>query len=125
MRHKLNWMVVVLVVLACGAAAQVDTLQYGPTLYNNGGSDYESNASGTFGVPQFNPALGTLTSVELIVEGDSYGGTNGFQNTTAFSGTASVNIGSLIHVTGPSSLVVLTDPTQTQEAGHRECQSSC
>ena len=48
-----------------------------------------------FYVPQFNPALGTLTSVELIVEGDSYGGTNGFQNTTAFSGTASVNIGSL------------------------------
>jgi len=109
---KLVGFVVLAALLACGTVAHASTIQYGPTLFDNGGSNYASGASGSFGIPQFDPILGTLTSVELIVNGNSYGGTNGFQNTQAFSGEATVNIGSSIHVSGPSSLVVLTNPTQ-------------
>jgi len=79
-------------VLGCGTLAQAATITYGPTLFNNGG---------------------TLTSVELSVTGNSAGGTNGLHNLSNSAGSASVSIGSLINVSGPSSLVVLTDPIQT------------
>lgn len=98
--------------LMTAAEVKAAFVTYGPTLFDNGGALYSSGASGSFYFPQFDSSLGTLTSVDLTVTGNSFGGTNGLHNYSGFSGTASVSIGSNITVTGPSSLVVLTAPSQ-------------
>jgi hypothetical protein len=84
------------------------TVVIGPTTYG----PYSGGTSGNFSIPQYS-GPGTLTSVELTVTGDSYGGSNALQNLSDEPGNATVEIGSNITVTGPSSLVVLTQPNQS------------
>jgi hypothetical protein len=90
------------------SAVLAGTEVIGPTTYG----PYAGGTSGNFSVPQFN-GPGTLTSVELTVTGDSYDGSNALQNLSEEPGTATVEIGSNITVSGPSSLVVLTQPNQS------------
>ena len=73
---------------------------------------YNANDSGTapttgnFSVPQFDPALGILLSVELEVEGNSSGGTNEVENENeSAGGSATLTIGTDIQVTGPAALL--------------------
>jgi len=86
------------------------TETFGPTTY---GTFSAGSPGGNFTVPQFDPSLGTLISVSLSVTGDSFGGTNSYQNLSGNPGTATVTIGSDITVSGPAALVVLTQPNQT------------
>ena len=103
----------VLALGAAGAKATILTETVGPTLFNNGGSNYAAGIGGSFNFPEFDPSLGVLLSVQLTVQGNSFGGSNGLHNFAANAGLANVSIGSKITVTGPSALVVLTDPNQT------------
>ncbi|MGF1632779.1 MAG: choice-of-anchor E domain-containing protein [Phycisphaerae bacterium] len=94
-------------------AAQAATVTFGPILFDNGGLDYTAGSNGSFSMPQFDPGLGTLLSVTVEVTGNSFGGSNALDNQSAQAGEASVTIGSNIFVTGPSSLLILTQPSET------------
>jgi len=95
--------------VAFGSSAMAATQVYGPTTFGT----YTAGTSGSFNFPKFNPALGTLTGVDLAVTGNSYGGSNIATNTSEFAGEGTVNVGTDIHVSGPGSLVVLSTPIET------------
>ncbi len=71
--------------------------------------------SSSFNVSQFDDMGGTRTllSVQVILNGASAGGSNTIDSEDSVAGSGSVSIGSFVQVTGPASLVVLTNPTQT------------
>ncbi|MDX1962667.1 MAG: PEP-CTERM sorting domain-containing protein [Pirellulales bacterium] len=107
-----NWKIALagLFGLACMAGqASAASVTYGPQPIgpNNAGS------AGSFFLPQFDPSLGTLTKVILMVNGFSDGGQNILDSESDFSGNASVSIGTNITVTGPATLTVLTTPVDT------------
>lgn len=90
--------------------ANAATVVYGPTSFGT----YPTGSSGTFPVPQFDPSLGTLLSVELNVLGSADGGSNGIENlSTVNAGSGTAAIGTNITVSGPSALTVLTTPATT------------
>jgi hypothetical protein len=99
--------------LLVNSSAHADSVTFGPTLFDNGGPNYTAGSSGSFSLPQFNPALGTLTGVNLAITGNSFGGSNYYENLGDNSGSATVTIGSNITVTGPASLVVITLPSES------------
>lgn len=82
--------------------------------FDNGGSNYSAGDSGSFNLPQFNPSLGTLTAVTLEITANAIGGTYRLDNESATdSGTASIELGADVTVSGPASLLVLTFPKET------------
>lgn len=91
------------------AKAHGSHITYGPTAFGS----FAAGTAGSFNIPQFDPSLGTLTEVDLLVTGHSDGGSNGLQNLSAFPGNASVTIGTNITVSGPAALTVLTLPNTT------------
>jgi hypothetical protein len=97
------------VLLVAASTVHAATVTYGPTAFGT----YSAGASGGFTMPSFDTNLGTLIQVDLIVTGNSDGGSNELQNLSANPGTASVSIGTDITVTGPSSLQVLTFPASS------------
>lgn len=97
------------VLLVAVSTVQAATVSYGPTAFGA----FSAGASGGFTMPSFDTTLGTLIQVDLIVTGNSDGGSNELQNLSANAGTASVSIGTDITVTGPSSLQVLTFPASS------------
>lgn len=98
------------VVAGLTTMASADTITYGPT--NFGPFATAQNTPGFLSVPQFNPALGTLTEVTLQLDGSSDGGSIEF--TASGSGSITLGIGSTIQVSGPASLVALANPKNTQ-----------
>lgn len=99
-------------VLASGTLAQAASVTYGPTAFG----PYASGASGGFNMPSFDTSLGTLTKVEIDVNGYSDGGSNSIQNLSNNPGNAKVTIGTDITISGPSALSVLTLP-QSSNSG--------
>ncbi len=85
---------------------QAATITYGPTSFGA----FIAGTAGSFNVPQFDPSLGTLTQIDLLVSGMSTGGTNSIENLGVTAGSADLSIGTNITVSGPSSFVVLTTP---------------
>ncbi|MEM7143604.1 MAG: PEP-CTERM sorting domain-containing protein [Verrucomicrobiota bacterium] len=72
-----------------------------------------AGSNGTFDVPQFNAALGTLTSVSLVVNANSAGGSNIFDNENTNGGTADIFLGADVTVSGPgATLTVMPAPQQ-------------
>ncbi len=93
--------------------AYAETVQYSATL-DNGGSNYAAGAAGSFQLPQFDPALGTLTSMAMEVTGNSLGGYIRTDNESGTdSGNTTVSLGMQITVAGPGSLSVLAFPRVT------------
>jgi len=95
--------------LSLTPGVQAATVTYGPTAFGT----FSAGAGGSFNMPQFDPSLGTLTQVDLIVTGNSDGGSNGLQNLSGFEGNGSVSIGTNITVSGPAALTVLALPAST------------
>ena len=92
--------------MATAQAAHAAIITYGPTPFGS----YAAGDSGGFTMPSFDTSLGTLLQVDLVVTGNTDGGSNSLQNLSGNSGQGSVSIGTNITVTGPSSLQVLTFP---------------
>lgn len=102
--------------LGLSASAMAGTVTYGPYVLDNGGPGFNAGDFGGFTVQQWDPALFPgqyLTKVTVQVTGNSHGGSNTRDSESIHAGTASVTIGSNITVSGPASLIVLTQPLQT------------
>jgi len=104
--NHLRFPLLAAVLLLAATSARAATVSYGPSAFGA----YSAGASGGFTMPSFDTTLGTLLQVDLIVIGNSDGGSNELQNLSANPGTASVSIGTNITVAGPASLQVLTFP---------------
>lgn len=66
------------------------------------GTDWADNLV----VPLFNPSLGTLTQVQIVLNGD-VGGSAGYENTsTTSTSSVTLNLSSTIVLTGPNSLLI-------------------
>jgi hypothetical protein len=109
MRKAFGAVVGAALLLGLSTGAMADIMTMGPDSYNNGGPGYESGATGTFDVPQFNPldAWGnslTLTKVTLYVRLNSTGGKHEFDNEYWDGGMITLAIGAGVGVSGPESL---------------------
>ncbi len=89
------------------------SLHGGTVTYGTTYGPQAAGGSGTFTLPQFNSALGILSSVQLTIVGNSAGGSNQIENESPTAGSGTVSIGSNITVTGPAALLVLTQPAQS------------
>jgi hypothetical protein len=107
-------LLLVVAYLAMPAMASANTISFGP---NSFGPFTVGSPSSSFPMTQFNPALGTLTQVDLTVTGNSNAGFNKIENTGGSAGSATLSIGANITVTGPASLVNLTTPATVGSSG--------
>jgi hypothetical protein len=64
---------------------------------------------------QFNPALGTLTSVELYLEADAFAGSITWDNESATPTHVKLGIGATVTANAPESLTIIIVPLQQGE----------
>lgn len=81
-------------------------------LVRNGLVDFVSGETGSFSVPKFDGSLGTLTKVELIITGHSYGGVVTYESLSVQPVAVDIDVVTKIKVTGPGSLLVISTPQQ-------------
>jgi hypothetical protein len=101
-----NTVLVFSMILSTALSVNAATISFGPTSFGT----FTAGSFGSFTLPQFDPSLGTLTQVDVLVLGNSSGGSNGIENLGVTAGTADLSIGTNITVTGPSSLLVIPTP---------------
>lgn len=90
------------VVLA--GASQAASVSYTATVPSST-TDFTSN----FNLSQFNPSLGTLTSIDLKLVGSSTGSIQ-FESRDASAATITTNLSSTVSASGPANLTVTTLP---------------
>lgn len=103
----------VAIIPAMSIASYASTISYSGRVPSLVGSSYMTGVAGSFDVTQFDSSLGTLTGVELIINGYSSGGTVQYESTSPAAVNVSLNVITQIKVyDNDSSLIVITTPTQ-------------
>ncbi len=72
--------------------------------------------NGAVNLPQFNPALGTLTKVTLTLDANTNAGTLEWDNEGSGSGTVTLGIGTTLVATAPAALTATAVPVQVNAA---------
>lgn len=111
MKRKILGLALASFCLTSLSATHADTISFDAPF----GPSPVASPTTSISLPKFDPALGTLTMVELILDAETSAGSIGFDNEAGVGSDVTLGIGAEVTATAPSALTAVAVPLQTDD----------